>query len=61
MSLNKSTRRDLLRAGLCGMAADAESNGKIVVVLELSGGNDGLNREVPLGRPDEAHRLGTES
>lgn len=41
-----------LRVGVFGraaaaLAADAESNGKILVVLELSGGNDGLNTLVP--------------
>ena len=49
-------------AGLCGTAlqpsmfsriaeaaALAEANGKILVVLELSGGNDGLNTVVPYG------------
>ena len=35
------------------MAAQAESNGKILVVLELSGGNDGLNTLVPYG--DDAY------
>ena len=30
-------------------AAMAESNGKILVILELSGGNDGLNTVVPYG------------
>jgi uncharacterized protein (DUF1501 family) len=47
-----------LRAGLFGqtaaaIAAQAESNGKILVVLELSGGNDGLNTVVPYG--DDAY------
>ena len=70
---SKSSRRDILRAGMCGLsmtagtalrvgvfgqaaaalAADAESNGKILVVLELSGGNDGLNTVVPYG--DDAY------
>ncbi len=41
-----------LRVGVFGraaaaLAADAESNGKILVVLELSGGNDGLNTWSP--------------
>jgi uncharacterized protein (DUF1501 family) len=34
-------------------AAMAESNGKILVILELSGGNDGLNTVVPYG--DDAY------
>lgn len=54
------TRRDILRAALCSMsagamplvlsralAADAAPGGRILVVLELSGGNDGLNTLVP--------------
>ncbi|HEX7954739.1 MAG TPA: hypothetical protein VF523_16870, partial [Burkholderiales bacterium] len=54
------TRRDALRAALCGigagsmpmvfsraMAADAPPSNRILVVLELSGGNDGLNTLVP--------------
>jgi uncharacterized protein (DUF1501 family) len=41
-----------LRVGIFGqaaaaLAAEVESNGKILVVLELSGGNDGLNTLVP--------------
>jgi len=41
-----------LRVGVFGraaaaLAAEAESNGKILVILELSGGNDGLNTLVP--------------
>ncbi len=75
-SFSKSSRRDLLRAGLSGLsmtagaalrvgvfgqaaaaiAAEAESNGKILVVLELSGGNDGLNTLVPYG-DDAYYRL----
>ena len=70
---SKSSRREILRAGMCGLsaaagtalrvgifgqaaaalAADVESNGKILVVLELSGGNDGLNTVVPYG--DDAY------
>ena len=54
------TRRDVLRAALCGvgagamplvfsraMAANASPSNRILVVLELSGGNDGLNTLVP--------------
>ena len=47
-----------LRVGVFGRAAEAlgaeaDSNGKILVVLELSGGNDGLNTLVPYG--DDAY------
>ncbi|HYL39380.1 MAG TPA: DUF1501 domain-containing protein, partial [Bryobacteraceae bacterium] len=69
----KSSRRDLLRAGMYGVsvsagsalrmslfgqaaaavAAQGDTNGKILVVLELSGGNDGLNTLVPYG--DDAY------
>jgi uncharacterized protein (DUF1501 family) len=47
-----------LRVGVFGraaeaLAAEAASNGKILVVLELSGGNDGLNTLVPYG--DDAY------
>src|SRR6266446_9904116 len=69
----KSSRRDLLRAGMYGVgvsagsavrmalfgqaaaavAAEAGSQGKTLVVLELSGGNDGLNTLVPYG--DDAY------
>jgi uncharacterized protein (DUF1501 family) len=54
------SRRDMLRAALCGigagamplvfsraLAADATAAKRILVVLELSGGNDGLNTLVP--------------
>lgn len=57
------TRRDLLKACLCGagagamsgfplvfsraLAANAAASNRILVVLELSGGNDGLNTLVP--------------
>src|SRR5579872_4440318 len=72
-SFPKTSRRDLLRAGLYGvsvtagstfcmplfgqaaaaLAAQAGSEGKTLVVLELSGGNDGLNTLVPYG--DDAY------
>ncbi len=72
-SFSRSSRRDLLRAGMYGvcvsagaslpvpvfgqaaaqLAAQAKSDGKILVVLELSGGNDGLNTLVPYG--DDAY------
>lgn len=54
------TRREILRAGLAGLctggmplvfsraaAADTPNGNRILVVLELSGGNDGLNTLVP--------------
>lgn len=57
------TRRDILKACLCGMgasalngaplifsqaiAAQAQASNRILVILELSGGNDGLNTLVP--------------
>jgi uncharacterized protein (DUF1501 family) len=62
-------RRDVLRACLCGagasalsgmplvfsraLAADVSASNRILVVLELSGGNDGLNTLVPYG--DDAY------
>lgn len=66
-SFSRSSRRDLLRAGMYGvcvtagaslpvpvfgqaaaaLAAEGRADGKILVVLELSGGNDGLNTLVP--------------
>jgi uncharacterized protein (DUF1501 family) len=72
-SFSKSSRRDLLRAGMYGvcvsagaslpvpvfgqaaaqLASQANADGKILVVLELSGGNDGLNTLVPYG--DDAY------
>ena len=50
-----------LRVGVLGQAASvlaqsATANGKILVVLELSGGNDGLNTVVPHG-DDAYYRL----
>jgi len=71
-SFSHSSRRELLRAGLCGvgvsaaavpmplfgqaaaaLTAQGKPDGKILVVLELSGGNDGLNTLVPYG--DDAY------
>src|SRR5580693_222836 len=68
-SFSESSRRDLLRLGMYGIgvsaaalpmplfaqavASQANANGKILVVLELSGGNDGLNTLVPYG--DDAY------
>src|SRR6478752_1299626 len=71
-SFSKSSRRDLLKAGMYGigvsacalpvpvfgqaaaaLAAQGKADGKILVVLELSGGNDGLNTLVPYG--DDAY------
>src|SRR5215831_17372246 len=72
-SFSKSSRRELLRAGMCGvcvtagaglpvrvfgqaaraLSAQGNAEGKILVVLELSGGNDGLNTLVPYG--DDAY------
>src|SRR5277367_5822214 len=68
-SFSDSSRRDLLRLGMYGIgvssaalplrlfgqavAAQAKADGKILVVLELSGGNDGLNTLVPYG--DDAY------
>src|SRR6202050_3567892 len=70
-SFSDSSRRNLLRLGMYGIGvsaaalpmplfaqavAAAGSAGKILVVLELSGGNDGLNTLVPYG-DDAYYRL----
>src|SRR5271169_3032714 len=68
-SFSEASRRDLLRLGMYGIGVSAAalpmplfaqaaaslagSRGKILVVLELSGGNDGLNTLVPYG--DDAY------
>src|SRR5881397_3604467 len=73
----KTTRRELLKAGLYGIGIGASGllpvpplfaraaqalgsqtsgDGRILVVLELSGGNDGLNTLVPYG-DDAYYRL----
>ena len=43
----------LFAQAAAALAAQAKANGKILVVLELSGGNDGLNTLVPYG--DDAY------
>src|SRR5580704_6111862 len=43
----------LFAQAAAALAADGRSDGKILVVLELSGGNDGLNTLVPYG--DDAY------
>ena len=69
LSTRPWTRREVLRACLCGagagaltgmplvfsraLAADLAASNRILVVLELSGGNDGLNTLVPYG--DDAY------
>src|SRR5690606_23847631 len=68
-NLKTWTRREILRAGLAGMCAGAmpavfsraaaaatSASNRILVVLELSGGNDGLNTLVPYG-DDAYYRL----
>ena len=75
-SFSRSSRRDLLRAGIhgvcvCGgaslavpvfsqaaaqLAGQAKADGKILVVVELTGGNDGLNTLVPYGDDAYYHR-----
>ncbi|MEO8049062.1 MAG: DUF1501 domain-containing protein [Acidobacteriota bacterium] len=47
MSAGTALRVGVFGQAAAALAAEAESNGKILVVLELSGGNDGLNTVVP--------------
>jgi len=47
VSAGSALRMSLFGQAAAAVAAEAESNGKILVVLELSGGNDGLNTLVP--------------
>src|ERR1700722_11558136 len=69
-SFSEASRRDLLRLGMYGIgvsaaalpmplfaqaAASLSSRGKILVVLELSGGNDGLNTLIPYGNDAYYH------
>src|SRR3979411_2640536 len=53
MTAGTALRVGVFCRAAAALAADAESNGKILVVLELSGGNDGLNTLVPYG--DDAY------
>src|SRR5262245_55458594 len=53
MSGGTARRMGVFGRAAAALAAEAESNGKILVVLELSGGNDGLNTVVPYG--DDAY------
>ncbi len=46
----------LFAQAAAALASQAKSNGKILVVLELSGGNDGLNTVIPYG-DDAYYRL----
>jgi len=47
VSAGSALRMSLFGQAAAAVAAEAESNGKILVVLELSGGNDGLNTLIP--------------
>jgi uncharacterized protein (DUF1501 family) len=53
VSAGSALRMSLFGQAAAAVAAEAASNGKILVVLELSGGNDGLNTLVPYG--DDAY------
>ena len=53
VSAGSAMRMALFGQAAAALAAETQSNGKILVVLELSGGNDGLNTLVPFG--DDAY------
>ena len=70
MSAHHLNRRELLRTGVLGVGAlslapgllsaevlrtRSEGSGNVLVVIQLNGGNDGLNTIVPFGM-DEYHR-----
>ena len=49
VSAGSALRMSLFGQAAAALAQEPSSNGKILVVLELSGGNDGLNTLVPYG------------
>ena len=53
VSAGSALRMSLFGQAAAALAQEPSSNGKILVVLELSGGNDGLNTLVPYG--DDAY------
>ncbi|MBZ5610385.1 MAG: DUF1501 domain-containing protein [Acidobacteriia bacterium] len=53
VSAGSALRMALFGQAAAALEAQTQSNGKILVVLELSGGNDGLNTLVPYG--DDAY------
>jgi uncharacterized protein (DUF1501 family) len=53
VTAGSALRMSLFGQAAAALAQESSSNGKILVVLELSGGNDGLNTLVPYG--DDAY------
>ena len=53
VTAGSALRMSLFGQAAAALAQEANSNGRILVVLELSGGNDGLNTLVPYG--DDAY------